>query len=159
MRSAQDVARSLEIGLECCDTLGRAETIRCAIEADRAELRAEIVEKAKDVVLAYADCYQPTEKMLADLDGLRDGKECEGMSESRKVVTKACPFCAGSGQVAVVNHRWLQWALGRLGWKQADLARALGMSRPYVNDMFHGRRAIGQSVIAVLRKAGIKEDP
>ena len=41
-----------------------------SIRAYRAEILQDTIEKAKDVVRAYADCYQPTEKMLAALDAL-----------------------------------------------------------------------------------------
>ena len=46
-----------------------------AMDSRAAEIRRDTIEKAKDVVRAYADCYQPTEEMLADLDALLQEEE------------------------------------------------------------------------------------
>lgn len=48
-----------------------------------AEIRRDTIEKAKDVVRAYADCYQPTDKMLADLDALIQEEETTGSTVDR----------------------------------------------------------------------------
>lgn len=71
-----------------------------------------------------------------------------------KTSEKTCPTCSGRGKIEVVNQHWLLNALTEVGWSQSDLARAIPCTRGHVSDMCHGRRAIGQHVIATLRKKG-----
>lgn len=66
---------------------------------------------------------------------------------------RQCPYCHGSGTDPRMAPADLVALIKSAGISQRELARRMEVSASYVNDMKHGRRAIGPDIAKRIRRA------
>lgn len=67
-------------------------------------------------------------------------------------MVRECGFCCGTGEIEVLDPRWLREVREGAGVSVREMARRLGHSAPYVSDVERGKRNVPRDWLAIYRR-------